>query len=281
MIKKHLITCSVMLVLLFIAKVFIGPETEAKTFVGHEELADFDKYNHEEDNTASLSFAEEEMPLGDNHVKWKMEISLRKNHFDNLQTKQLHFRAEKWFPVIEPILEDFGIPADFKYVPLVETGLKKGQSSHKGAAGFWQFMPHTARAYGLKVGRKRDERYNVHKSTVAACKYLLALYHQFNSWTLVAAAYNAGAGRMDDQIDRQNEDNYYRMRLNRETGAYVYKLIAMKEIIENPSEYGYRPKDLDAGMMKEEVNLDTTYSVTLPSFLRPVVVKNRAMLTQL
>lgn len=280
MIKKHLITCSVMLVLLFIAKVFIGPESEAKTFIGHE-LADIDKYHEEEDNAYSLSFAEEELPLGDDRVKWKMENSLRKNHFDHLQTKQLHYRAEKWFPVIEPILEDFGIPADFKYVPLVETGFKKGQSSYKGAAGFWQFMPHTARAYGLKVGGKKDERFNVRKSTVAACKYLTALYRQFNNWTLVAAAYNAGAGRLDNQIDRQNTDNYYRMRLNRETGSYVYKLIAMKEIIENPSEYGYRPKDLDEGMMEDEMDLDTSYSVTVPSFLRPVVLKNRAMLTQL
>ncbi|MBE7178697.1 MAG: lytic transglycosylase domain-containing protein, partial [Mucilaginibacter polytrichastri] len=96
MIKKHFVTCSVMLVLLFIAKVFFGPETEAKTFLT-DEPADFDKYLSEEgDNAASLNFADEELPLGDKRVQWKMDRSLEKHHFDHLQTKQLHYRAEKW-----------------------------------------------------------------------------------------------------------------------------------------------------------------------------------------
>jgi len=281
MIKKHLITCSVMLVLLFITKVFIGAKTEAKPYT-RSEPTDFDKYHVEDEHAPVLNFADEKLPVGDERVNWKMTSSLRKHHFNHLQTKKLHYRAEHWFPVIEPILEEFGIPADFKYIPLVETGMKKGQTSNRGAAGFWQFMPHTARAYGLRVGRSRDDRFSVEKSTIAACRYFQDLYRQFNSWTLVAAAYNAGAGRIDQQIDRQNEDNYFRMHLNRETGSYVYKLIAMKEIIEKPSEYGYRPKNLDDAMQQQpQPDPDTAYSVTLPSFLKPVVVQNRAMLTQL
>lgn len=270
-----------MLVLLFITKVFIGAKSEAKS-IARTEPTDFDKYHVEGDNENALSFADEKLPVGDERINWKMTSSLRKHHYNHLQTKKLHYRAEQWFPVIEPILEEFGIPADFKYIPLVETGMTKGLSSYRGASGFWQFMPNTARAYGLRVNRLHDDRNSVRKSTVAACRYFLDLYKQFNSWTLVAAAYNLGAGRLDYQIDRQNEDNYFRMHLNRETGSYVYKLIAMKEIIENPSEYGYRPKNLKP-VDKPEIRTspDTSYSVTLPSFLQPVVMQNRAMLTQL
>ena len=100
-------------------------------------------------------------------------------------------------------------------------------------------MPGTARSYGLKVNGNVDERYNLRKSTIAACKYIKEMYKGLESWTLVAAAYNVGDGRLRKQIDNQNQDNYYKMRLNRETGGYVYKLISMKEIVEDPVRYGY------------------------------------------
>ncbi|RYE17668.1 MAG: lytic transglycosylase domain-containing protein, partial [Sphingobacteriales bacterium] len=151
----------------------------------------------------------------------------------------LHKKAEKLFPVIVPILKYYGIPEDFKYIPLVETGLREG-TSPRGARGLWQFMPGTARNYGLKVNKHNDERLNVRKSTVAACKYLRELYSEFDSWTLAAAAYNNGSVKIGKAMNRQNEDNYFRMSLNRETGMYVYKLIAMKQVIENPGKYGYK-----------------------------------------
>ena len=151
----------------------------------------------------------------------------------------MHAKALKLFPVIEPILAFYGIPEDFKYIPLVESGLCEG-TSPKGAKGIWQFMPGTARSYGLKVGHGKDDRMNVRKSTIAACKYIKELYGEFNSWTLAAAAYNNGSIKLERAINRQNEDNYFRMSLNRETGSYVYKIIAMKEIISKPSKYGYK-----------------------------------------
>ncbi|MGZ3874396.1 MAG: lytic transglycosylase domain-containing protein, partial [Mucilaginibacter sp.] len=120
----------------------------------------------------------------------------------------------------------------------VESGLCEG-TSVKGARGIWQFMPGTARSYGLKVGRGIDERTNLRKSTIAACKYIKELYGQFNSWTLAAAAYNNGSIKLAKVIRRQNEGNYFRMRLNRETGAYIYNLVAMKAIITQPKKYGY------------------------------------------
>ena len=126
-------------------------------------------------------------------------------------------------------------------MPLVESGLKAGISP-KGAAGFWQFMPQTARDFGLRVNSDIDDRKNIQKSTVAAAKYIKSLYREFNSWTLAAAAYNVGEGRLKRQINSQNQDNYFKMKLNRETASYVYKLISMKEIIENPTRYGYTSK---------------------------------------
>ena len=123
-------------------------------------------------------------------------------------------------------------------MPLVESGLQGG-TSPKGASGYWQFMPQTARDFGLKVNTELDERQNIRKSSIAAAKYIRSLYREFNSWTLAAAAYNIGEGSLKRQMHKQSQDNYYKMRLNRETASYVYKLISMKEIIENPTRYGY------------------------------------------
>jgi membrane-bound lytic murein transglycosylase D len=193
---------------------------------------------------AKLNFAEETLPLGDVKVERKMKRVLATFNHRKIQTNRLHTKAAEWFPIIEPILAAYGIPEDFKYVPLVESGLNAGVSP-KGATGFWQFMPGTARNYGLKVNSKVDERKNLRKSTVAACKYLKELYGIFDSWTLVAAAYNVGDNHMKKQINRQNQDNYFKMRLNSETGGYVYKLISMKEILEDPARYGFKePKSV-------------------------------------
>jgi len=187
---------------------------------------------------AQLEFADETLPLGDARINGKMKKILASYAYRNLQTNRLHRKAAEWFPIIEPILAAYGIPNDFKYVPLVESGLQGG-TSPKGASGFWQFMPGTARTYGLKVNSKIDERKNLKKSTIAACRYIKELYSIFDSWTLVAAAYNVGDVHMKRQINRQNQDNYFKMKLNRETGGYVYKLISMKEIMENPVRNGY------------------------------------------
>jgi membrane-bound lytic murein transglycosylase D len=188
---------------------------------------------------AQLEFAAETLPLGDARINGKMKKILASYGYQNLQTNRLHRKAAEWFPIIEPILAAYGIPNDFKYVPLVESGLQGG-TSPKGASGYWQFMPGTARNYGLKVNSTVDERKNLRKSTIAACKYIKELYGIFDSWTLVAAAYNVGDVHMRKQINKQNQDNYFKLKLNRETGGYVYKLISMKEILENPARNGYK-----------------------------------------
>nr|WP_039452083.1 lytic transglycosylase domain-containing protein [Pedobacter glucosidilyticus] len=239
--RKSVITCSLMLVVCLIAKMF-----------GYSYSTGFNKINNplnieatkdkvaKERSQELLSFADEMIPLGDEKIDYKMKRALKANSFRQVQTLKLHQRAERWFPVIEPVLKAYGIPEDFKYIPLVETGMARGKVSPKGAAGLWQFMPQTAKSYGLKVNSQIDERTNVYLSTVAAAKYLKDLYKVFNSWTLVAAAYNVGEGSLQRQINRQGEDNYFRLKLNRETGRYVYSLISMKEVIEKPEKYGYQ-----------------------------------------
>lgn len=243
MIKKHIITCTVIIGLLVMAKVFAYNMPQgAKRISKEEKLTSTDTLTSNISKPlslmAQLNFADETLPIGDVKVERKMKKTLAAHYFSNLQTNRLHRKAAEWFPIIEPILAAYGIPADFKYMPLVESGLQGG-TSPKGASGFWQFMPGTARMYGLKVNSSIDERKNLRKSTIAAAKYIKELYDIFDSWTLVAAAYNVGDSHMKRQINRQNQDNYFKMRLNRETAGYVYKLISMKQIMEHPVRYGY------------------------------------------
>jgi membrane-bound lytic murein transglycosylase D len=248
MLKKHIVPFVVVATLFILAKVFAYQMPLAqKSLLKEEKLnttipkSDSLKVENEErplSLMAQLNFAEETLPLGDKKVERKMKKILAAHTYGNTQTNRLHAKAAKWFPVIEPILAAYKIPNDFKYLALVESGMAEGVSS-KGAAGIWQFMPGTARTYGLRVNGNVDERYNLRKSTIAACKYIKEMYKGLESWTLVAAAYNVGDGRLRKQINNQNQDNYYKMKLNRETGGYVYKVISMKQIMEHPKRYGY------------------------------------------
>ena len=262
MTKRHLITCSVIVLLVIISAFNIcGTKAVPTTNISNEKaplpvdktvklsprISTFIYKNSDAVN--EYSFANEAVPVRDPGVTRKLKRSLQMHSFKCVQSNILQSKAEKLFPIIEPILKAYGIPDDFKYIPLVESGLCEG-TSPKGARGLWQFMPGTARTYGLKVGHGIDERLNVHRSTVAACKYIKELYVEFNSWTLAAAAYNNGSIKLAKVINRQNEDNYFRMHLNRETGNYVYNLIAMKAIITQPKKYGYdyyAVKDLSRG----------------------------------
>jgi len=239
MIKKHLITCSVMFVLVIISRFAFSDSALSKPIViatEHSTKFIFTKTRP----TTNYNFANEALPVNDAHVNTKLRHSIKQHNYLTIQSNVLQFKAQKLFPIIEPILKAYGIPEDFKYIPLVESGLCSG-TSPKGAAGIWQFMPGTARTYGLKVGHGIDERLNVRKSTIAACRYIKELYGIFNNWTLAAAAYNNGEIKLHKQIVKQNQANYFRMHLNRETGVYVYNLIAMKEVISKPVNYGFKP----------------------------------------
>ena len=240
MIKKHLVTCSVICVLVFISCLSAFGRADKKK--PKRNTADYQFIYPKNHADLNFNFAAEDMPLNDKRISRKLRTTLVHSSFNNVQSNILQEEAARLFPIIEPILKANGIPDDFKYVPLVEAGLKSGVS-RRGAAGWWQFMPGSARNYGLKVGNGRDERYNIRKSTVAACKYFKELYGEFHSWTLVAAGYNFGEIKLAKAMREQSQRNYFRMHLNQETGSYVYHLIAMKEIIERPQLYGYKKYD--------------------------------------
>ncbi|OCX52433.1 murein transglycosylase [Mucilaginibacter sp. PPCGB 2223] len=236
MIKKCLLTCSVILALMIMFELSFGTEKIRKTPQNYQPNYSFILYKSAK--PAALNFANETLPLGDKKVKVKMRLCLQRHSFGNVQSDILHRKAEQWFPIIEPILKAHGIPDDFKYIPLVEAGFGEGKSS-RGAYGPWQFMPGTARTYGLRVGKKHDERLDIRKSTIAACKYLNELHGEFKSWVMVAAAYNTGSPNLAQLVRSQKQANYFKMHMNRETGVYVYSLVAMKEIINHPMDYGY------------------------------------------
>jgi len=236
MIKKHLVTCSVICVLFIISKLFVFSVPNKEPSKNSNALIDFLAYKKSQDST--LNFADEDVPVFNAKVNSKIRYSIKKHSYYVSQTEELQAKADKWFPVIEPILRLYGIPEDFKYIPLLESGFNSRAKSPRGAAGVWQFMPGTAREYGLKVGRGKDDRLNVRKSTIAACKYLKELYGEFNNWTLVAAAFNAGSPRVAKAINHKNKGNYFFMHFNRETASYVYKLVAMKEVIDKPVQNG-------------------------------------------
>ena len=146
-------------------------------------------------------------------------------------------RANLFFKTIDPILKQHQVPEDFKYLSIVESALQANATSSKGAHGYWQFMPETARAMGLTISKNTDERRNLVKSTHAACRYFKHLFAQLGSWTLVAAAYNAGPGKLDEYMNRAQSMSYYDLNLRRETGEYLYRVVATKELLTRPERY--------------------------------------------
>ncbi len=192
----------------------------------------------ETNSIANLNFCGEKVPLNlaDVHERFDKELTINKNLHSS--TELVMKRANKMFPVMEPILKKYGVPDDFKYLAVIESKLENAVSS-AGARGIWQFMPATAKEYNMEVNDFVDERYHLEKSTEAACKYLLAAKQKFGSWTLAAASYNGGMGGVTKQQDRQKMSNYYDLLLTEETSRYVFRIIAMKEIMQNPAKYGY------------------------------------------
>ncbi len=204
-----------------------------------------------------LDFAGEKMPLNDPDVYERMDKELLVNTYWQSNGLLMFKRARKYFPVIEPILKKHGIPDDFKYLSVIESGLTNAVSP-AGAKGFWQIMPATARENGLEVNDNVDERYHLEKATEVACKYLLKSKENLGSWTLAAAAYNAGNAGIGNRLKDQDEKSYYDLLLGEETGRYMFRIVALKEIINNPKKYGFNfnESDLYTEIPTEEVIVD-------------------------
>ncbi len=188
---------------------------------------------------ASMNFCGENVPLHDYDVKERLDRELLSNTYWHSNTIRNIKLANKFFPIIEPILAQNGIPDDFKYLAVIESSLQANATSHAGAVGYWQFLKGTAKEYGLEVAEQVDERRHIEKATKAACKYLKNMYNRFGNWTLAASAYNAGGAGISSQMNKQKANTYYDLVLNQETARYVFRILAVKLILQNPEQYGF------------------------------------------
>lgn len=208
-----------------------------------------------------LNFAGEVVPQKDPEVMERVDREFLVNTYWQSNALLLMKRANKYFPIIEPILAKNGIPDDFKYLAVAESGLQNVVSP-AGATGFWQILKITGREYGLEVNDNVDERYHVEKSTQVACDYLKKWKDRFGTWTLTAAAYNAGPAGIQKFMRIQKVDDYYDLLLGEETGRYVFRILAIKEILSHPEKYGFElePDDLYEKVPTFTVEVDTIVS---------------------
>lgn len=213
-----------------------------------------------------LNFCGEAAPVEDFEVRERLDREFLVNTYWQSQTLLLIKRSNRWLPAISRILKKNGVPDDFKYLAVVESGFQLNVSP-KGAAGFWQFIPSTAEAYGLVVNEEIDERYHFEKATEAACKFFKESYKTFGNWTLVAASFNLGITGIQKQLERQKVKSYYDLLLNEETGRYVFRVLAVKEILSDPSRYGFvlRKKDLYPALPGKIMVVDSSIT-SLPEF---------------
>lgn len=192
----------------------------------------------------NLNFAGEKVPLQMLDIYERFDKELHVITYWQSNTLLTIKRTKRYFPIIEPILKQYGVPDDFKYLAVAESGLQNVVSS-ADARGFWQLLKGTAVEYGLEVNDNVDERYDVEKATHAACKYLLKSKEKFGNWTLTAAAYNAGNTGIWKRADHQKVDNYYDLLLVDETARYIPRIILFKEIISAPDKYGFQLEESD------------------------------------
>jgi membrane-bound lytic murein transglycosylase D len=227
----------------------------------------------------SLYFAGEAVPMHQFYVREALDRELISSTYRHSLTLLYFKRANRYFPLIEKILKEENVPEDMKYIVLAESGLSNA-TSPRGAKGYWQFMKATAKQYKLEVNEDVDERYHLEKSTRAACKYLKDAYKKFKSWTSAAAAYNMGSGGLSKNIRRQGSDSFYDLYLNTETSRYIFRILAIKLVHENPHDYGFRLRknDLYPEIPVKTIEIDSSIS-NMYNFARELGVSYRLLKT--
>ena len=205
------------------------------------------------DYPKNMDFAGEIVPYQIFDVQERLDREMVTNINYHTNTTLVLKRANKVFPIIEPILAKNGIPDDFKYLAVIESSLVNAVSP-AGARGVWQFMPATAKEKGLEVTEYVDERYDLEKSTQAACEYLLEAKRKFGNWTLAAASYNGGMNGINKKLEEQQVESFYDLLLTEETSRYVFRILALKEIMKNPTKYGF---DIPQEMLYKNVPIKT------------------------
>ena len=249
--RNILLACGMVIILIGVtAAITLLPaqsnEEQLEEYEGTEsEYLAFDRIDHithDIELPETMEFCGEEVPLHLFYVRERLEREILVNTYRHSTTILQLKRTTRWFPVMEPIMEQYGLPVDFKYLAMIESELTNAVSPSK-AVGFWQFLEGTGKEYNLEINREVDMRYNVEKETVAACKYLKDSYRKFGSWIAAAAAFNCGNGRISRTMDDQRVDSYFDMLLPEETQRYVYRILALKLITENPEKYGFQIGD--------------------------------------
>ncbi|MCU0363191.1 MAG: lytic transglycosylase domain-containing protein [Bacteroidales bacterium] len=207
---------------------------------------------------ANVSFAGEPMPLENFDTKESLEREILTSAYRHSSTILIIKRAARYLPMIEKILREYNIPDDFKYLVAAESEYSN-MVSPAGATGFWQIMADTGKEEGMEINTTVDERYDVESSTRFACKYLRKSYEKYGNWTLAAASYNGGRAGIDEQIRIQKQNNYYDLLLTEETARYIFRVVAYKLVINDPSEYGFNitKEDLYPELDYFEVKVDT------------------------
>ena len=207
----------------------------------------------------NLHLAGERVPIERQHIRERMDRELLVNTYWQSNGLLLLKRANKYFPILEPLLKEYGLPDDFKYLAVAESALID-ETSSAGAAGMWHFMRNTGKEYGLEINQNIDERYHIEKSTKVAAQYLIKAKERFGSWTLAAAAYNAGNYGISRRLEAQGVTSYYDAFLSNETERYVLRIIALKEVLSNPRKYGFKFEEKDLYTMEKTrtIKVDTT-----------------------
>lgn len=186
----------------------------------------------------NFEFCGESLPMDNFDVRERLDRELTVNTYWHSSTILSIKSTMRFFPTMERILKEEGVPTDLKYIAVAESALRNAVSP-AGAKGIWQFMKGTGNEYGLEINDEVDERYHLEKSTRAAAKYLKSLRNRFGSWANAAAAYNMGGGNMNKHLREQQAESYFDLNLNEETSRYYFRLVAIKNILENPRAFGF------------------------------------------
>jgi hypothetical protein len=226
---------------------------------------------------AKMDFAGENVPLGQFYVRESLDREIMASTFMHSATITMFKRACRWFPVIEPILKSNGIPDDFKFLALAESNLGNVVSPSM-AEGFWQFLKGTGLKYGLEITEEVDERYNVEKATEAACQYFKAGFREYGTWTLTAASYNRGIDGVGKALEKQRTSDYYNLFLVEETARYVFRILAIKQVYNHPTQYGFylRQSDFYPPLSTYTLTVDSTIT-DLPAFALKLKINYRIL----
>ena len=256
--KNHILVGTLLLfsAILLVGSSFLQPNSAFKSYG----LSDPSKV-FALDIAEAYSFAGETVTLDEHDLRERMDKELLVNTYWQSNMMLMIKRSNKYFPTIERILKEEGVPDDFKYLAVIESGLEN-VNSPAGAKGFWQIMKTTGREMGLEVNSNVDERYHIENATRVACTYLKKAKKKLGSWTLAAASYNRGITGINRLLEKQQAETYYDLLLNSETRRYVFRILAMKEILSNPTRYGFvfEVQDLYTEIPVYTVEVDTAIS---------------------